>query len=102
MTSVRVVLPAHLRNLAGVDKEVAVELADGAPVTQRTILDALEAAHPTLRGTMREHGGGKRRPFVRFFVGEEDRSHDDPDDLLPDAVADGTEPFYVIGAMAGG
>lgn len=102
MTSVRVVLPAHLRNLARVDKEVAVELAGGAPVTQRTILDALEAAHPTLRGTMREHGGGKRRPFVRFFVGEDDLSLDDPDDLLPDAVADGTEPFYVIGAMAGG
>ena len=99
---IRVVLPAHLRNLAGVDKEVLVELGDGAPVTQRTILDALEAAHPALRGTMREHGGGKRRPFVRFFVGEEDRSHDDPDVDLPDSVADGTEPFYVIGAMAGG
>ena len=99
---IRVVLPAHLRNLAGVDKEVLVDLADGAPVTQRTILDALEAAHPALRGTMREHGGGKRRPFVRFFVGEQDRSHDDPDDVLPDSVADGTEPFYVIGAMAGG
>ena len=99
---IRVVLPAHLRNLAGIDKEVLVDLPDGAPVTQRTILDALEAAHPSLRGTMREHGGGKRRPFVRFFVGEQDRSHDDPDDALPDAVADGTEPFYVIGAMAGG
>ena len=99
---IRVVLPAHLRNLAGVDKEVLVDLADGAPVTQRAILDALEAAHPALRGTMRAHGGGARRPFVRFFVGEEDRSHDDPDAALPDAVADGTEPFYVIGAMAGG
>ena len=99
---IRVVLPAHLRNLAGVDKEVLVDLADDAPVTQRSILDALEAAHPALRGTMRDHGGGKRRPFVRFFVGEEDRSHDDPDDVLPDSVADGTEPFYVIGAMAGG
>ena len=99
---IRVVLPAHLRNLAGVDKEVLVDLAADAPVTQRTILDALEAAHPALRGTMREHGGGKRRPFVRFFVGEQDRSHDDPDHVLPDAVADGTEPFYVIGAMAGG
>lgn len=99
---IRVVLPAHLRNLAGVDKEVVVELADGSPVTQRSILEALEAAHPALRGTMRDHGGGKRRPFVRFFVGEEDRSHDDPDTVLPDAVADGTEPFYVIGAMAGG
>ena len=99
---IRVVLPAHLRDLAGVDKEVLVDLDGGAPVTQRTILDAVEAAHPALRGTMREHGGGKRRQFVRFFVGEEDRSHDDPDDVLPDAVADGTEPFYVVGAMAGG
>ena len=98
---IRVVLPAHLRNLAGVDKEVLVDVTAG-PVTQRAILDALEAAHPALRGTMREHGGGKRRPFVRFFVGEEDRSHDDPDDVLPAAVADGTEPFYVVGAMAGG
>ena len=97
---IRVVLPAHLRNLAQVGKEVTVEV--GGPVTQRSILDALEAAYPMLRGTMREHGGGKRRPFVRFFVGEEDRSHDDPDTPLPDAVADGTEPFYVIGAMAGG
>lgn len=99
---IRVVLPAHLRNLAQVDKEVVVEMGDDVAVTQRSILDAVEAAYPMLRGTMREHGGGKRRPFVRFFVGEEDRSHDDPDDVLPDAVADGTEPFYVIGAMAGG
>jgi molybdopterin converting factor small subunit len=99
---IRVVLPAHLRNLAQVDKEVVVEVADDVAVTQRSILDAVEAAYPMLRGTMRDHGGGKRRPFVRFFVGEEDRSHDDPDAALPDAVADGTEPFYVIGAMAGG
>ena len=99
---IRVVLPAHLRNLAQVGKEVEVEVAGGAPVTQRTILDAVEAAYPMLRGTMRDHGGGKRRPFVRFFVGEEDRSHDDPDAPLPDAVADGSEVFYVIGAMAGG
>ena len=99
---VRVVLPAHLRNLAGVGKEVEVTVADGAAVTQRTILDAVEAAYPMLKGTMRDHGGGKRRPFVRFFVGEEDRSHDDPDTPLPPAVADGSEPFYVIGAMAGG
>lgn len=97
---IRVVLPAHLRTLAGVDKEVRVEVA--GPVTQRSILDALEAAHPVLRGTIREHGGGKRRPFVRFFVGEEDRSHDDPDVELPAAVGDGREPFFVIGAMAGG
>ena len=99
---IRVVLPAHLRNLAHVDKEVQVEVADGVAVTQRSILDAVEAAYPMLRGTMREHGGGKRRPFVRFFVAEEDRSHDDPDAPLPDSVADGREPFYVIGAMAGG
>ena len=99
---IRVVLPAHLRNLAQVDKEVTVSVADGAAVTQRSVLDALESAYPMLRGTMREHGGGKRRPFVRFFVGEEDRSHDDPDAPLPRSVADGSEPFYVIGAMAGG
>ena len=98
---IRVVLPAHLRNLANLSGEVHLEVS-ARPVTQRVILDALEAAHPVLRGTMRDHDGGKRRPFVRFFVGEEDRSHDDPDDVLPDAVADGTEPFYVIGAMAGG
>ena len=97
---IRVVLPAHLRTLARVEKEVLVDV--DPPVTQRRILDALEAAHPELRGTMRDHGGGKRRPFVRFFVGEEDRSHDDPDRELPDAVADGIEPFHVIGAMAGG
>jgi sulfur-carrier protein len=99
---IRVVLPAHLRTLAQVDKEVEVAVAEGRPVTQRSVLDALEAAYPVLRGTMREHGGGKRRPFVRFFVGEEDRSHDDPDEPLPAAVAEGREPFYVIGAMAGG
>jgi hypothetical protein len=94
------VLPAHLRNLAQVDKEVSVDV-DG-PVCVRSILDALEATHPALRGTMRDHGGGKRRPFVRFFVGEEDRSHDDVDAPLPAAVAEGREVFYVIGAMAGG
>jgi molybdopterin converting factor small subunit len=97
---IRVVLPAHLRTLAQVDKEVVVDV-DGI-VTQRSVLDALEAKHPVLRGTMRDHDGQKRRPFVRFFVGEEDRSHDDPDEALPEAVADGKEPFYVIGAMAGG
>ena len=97
---IRVVLPAHLRTLAHVDGEVLVDV-DGA-VTQRAILDALEAKHPTLRGTMRDHDGKKRRPFVRFFVGEEDRSHDDPDAPLPDKLADGSEVFYVIGAMAGG
>ena len=99
---IRVVLPAHLRNLAQVGKEVTVSIDAGAPVTQRAILDALERDFPVLRGTMRDHNGGKRRPFVRFFVGEEDRSHDDPDAPLPDAVAEGREVFYVIGAMAGG
>jgi molybdopterin converting factor small subunit len=97
---IRVVLPAHLRTIAQVSGEVHVDV-DGA-VTQRTVLDALEAAYPALRGTMRDHATQKRRPFVRFFVGEQDRSHDSPDDALPEAVAQGSEPFYVIGAMAGG
>jgi hypothetical protein len=97
---IRVHLPAHLRTLAQIPGELLVEVE--GPVTQRTILDAIEAKHPVLRGTMRDHDGRKRRPFVRFFVGEEDRSHDDPDDPLPDAVGAGTEAFYVIGAMAGG
>jgi hypothetical protein len=99
--AVRVVLPAHLRNLAQVGKEVTVDV-DGPVVSIRSVLDALEAAHPALKGTMRDHGGGKRRPFVRFFVGEEDRSHDDVDAPLPASVAEGREVFYVIGAMAGG
>jgi hypothetical protein len=102
VTEVRVTLPAHLRNLAGVTGELHVTLADGSPVTQRSILDAIEAAHPVLRGTLRDHDGRKRRPFVRFFVGETDRSHDDPDEPLPASLADGTEAFHVIGAMAGG
>jgi molybdopterin converting factor small subunit len=102
MSRVRVVLPAQLRTLAGTDKEVEVDVPGNRPLTQRSLLDALEAAHPVLRGTIRDHDGAKRRPFVRFFVGEEDRSHDDPDAPLPASVADGTEPFFVIGAMAGG
>ncbi len=97
---IRVVLPAHLRTLAQVDKEVVIHV-DGA-VTQRSILDALEAKYPVLRGAVRDRDGQKRRPFVRFFVAEEDRSHDDPDEPLPAAVAEGKEAFYVIGAMAGG
>jgi hypothetical protein len=100
--AVRVTLPAHLRDLAGVTGELRIPLADGAPVTQRSVLDGLEALHPVLRGTLRDHDGRKRRPFVRFFVGEVDRSHDDPDDPLPPTLADGTEVFHVIGAMAGG
>ena len=98
--TVRVVLPAHLRTLAQVDGEVALDLT-GA-VTQRAVLDALEERYPVLRGTIRDQASGKRRSFVRFFACEEDLSHEPPDDPLPDAVAKGSEPFLVIGAMAGG
>ena len=98
---IRVVLPAHLRTLAQVDGR-EVSLAVDGPVTQAAILDALEATYPMLRGTIRDRATHKRRPFVRFFVGEEDISHSPPDEPLPDSVAAGTEPFYVIGAMAGG
>jgi hypothetical protein len=98
-TTVRVVLPAHLQTLAAVPKEVQVEI-DG-DVTQRSVLDALEANYPTLRGTIRDHSH-QRRAFVRFFACEEDLSHDSPDAPLPDVVATGKEPFYVVGAMAGG
>jgi sulfur-carrier protein len=97
---IRVVLPAHLRTLAKVDGEVALDL-QGA-VTQRAVLDALEERYPVLRGTIRDQASGKRRSFVRFFACEEDLSHEQPDDPLPEAVAKGTEPFLVIGAMAGG
>jgi len=97
---IRVVLPTPLRDLAGVGREVEVEVA--GPVTQRTVLDALEDAHPALRGTIRDQATSRRRPFIRFFVGEEDRSHDEPDEPLPEAVATGAERFYVVGAMAGG
>jgi molybdopterin synthase sulfur carrier subunit len=97
---IRVVLPTHLRALANVDREVQVDVA--GPVTQRSILDALEAAYPTLRGTIRDHVTHKRRPMVRFFACEEDVSHDSPDAPLPDKVASGTEPFFIVGAIAGG
>ncbi|GIV82033.1 MoaD/ThiS family protein [Litorilinea aerophila] len=97
---IRVVLPHHLRNLAGVDKEVQLQV-DG-PVTQRAVLDALEAAYPMLRGTIRDHATRRRRPFVRFFACGEDLSHEPPDAPLPEAVATGAEPFLVVGAMAGG
>jgi molybdopterin synthase sulfur carrier subunit len=93
----RVVLPYHLRNLAKVDGEVHIEAS-----TTREVLDALEAAHPALRGTLRDISTGKRRPFVRFYACEEDLSHEDVDASLPDAVLQGREPFLVIGAMAGG
>jgi molybdopterin synthase sulfur carrier subunit len=97
---IRVVLPAHLRTLARVDDEVILELATKA--TQRSVLDALEASYPVLRGTIRDHVTHKRRPFVRFFACELDLSHELPDTPLPEAVAAGVEPFLVIGAMAGG
>src|SRR5215207_2743920 len=97
---VRVVLPYHLRVLAAVGNEVQLEVA--APVTQRSILDALEARYPMLRGTVRDHVTQKRRPLVRFFACEEDVSHDPPDKVLPDKIASGAEPFFIIGAIAGG
>jgi hypothetical protein len=95
-----VTLPAHLRHLARVDGEVELEIE--GPVTQRSVLDALEARYPTLRGTIRDHVTRNRRPFVRFFACEQDLSHEPPDAPLPDAVAQGVEPFMIIGAMAGG
>jgi molybdopterin synthase sulfur carrier subunit len=98
--TVRVELPAHLRTLAHVGSEVSIEV--GGPVTQRSVLDALETAYPVLRGTIRDHGTLKRRPFLRFFACEQDLSHEPPDAPLPDAVARGAEPFLVIGALAGG
>jgi hypothetical protein len=97
---VRVVLPFHLRNLAHVEGEVKLEVA--GPVTQRSVLDALEATYPMLRGTIRDHSTQQRRAFLRFFACEEDLSHEPPDSPLPEAVAKGTEPFIVIGAIAGG
>jgi hypothetical protein len=99
-TAVRVVLPAHLKTLAGVSGEVRVDV-DGC-VSPCAVLDALEAAYPVLRGTIREHGSLRRRSFVRFFAGEEDVSHDPADAPLPESVATGREPFCVVGAMAGG
>jgi molybdopterin converting factor small subunit len=97
---IRVVLPAHLRILAKVGGDVELEVA--APVTQRAILDALEARYPMLGGTLRDHVTQQRRPFVRFFACGEDLSHDSPDTPLPEAVASGAEPFLVVGAIAGG
>ena len=97
---IRVELPHHLRTLAGVTGDVTIEVS--GPVTQRSVLDALEASHPTLRGTIRDPVTKQRRPFLRFFACEEDLSHDSPDAPLPDAVARGAEPFMVVGAIAGG
>ncbi len=97
---IRVILPFHLRTLASVGSELTLEIE--APVTQRSILDALEANYPMLRGTIRDQSTQQRRAFLRFFACEEDRSHDSPDAPLPEAVASGKEPFIVIGAIAGG
>ena len=97
---IRVVLPAHLRTLARVNGEVQLEVQGRA--TQRSVLDALEAGYPMLRGTMRDQVTHQRRAFLRFFACEQDLTHEPPDALLPDAVATGAEPFLVVGAMAGG
>ena len=97
---IRVVLPFHLRTLAKVDGEVALEVE--RPVTPRSVLDALEARYPVLRGTIRDHVTQQRRPFLRFFACEQDLSHEPPDAPLPEPVAAGEEPFLIIGAMAGG
>ena len=97
---IRVELPAHLRTLAQIDREVAIEVAGQA--TLRSVLDALEASYPILRGTIRDHVTQQRRPFVRFFACEEDLSHELPDTPLPHSVASGAEPFLVVGALAGG
>ncbi len=97
---IRVVLPAHLRTLARVDGEVRLEVE--CPVTQRSVLDALETRYPMLRGTIRDQVTSQRRAFVRFFACEEDLSHEPPDVPLPDAVALGKEPYLIVGAMAGG
>jgi len=97
---IRVELPQHLRTLARISGEVKLEVA--APVTQRSVLDALEARYPMLQGTIRDHVTQQRRPFLRFFACQEDLSHESPDAPLPDAVASGTEPLLIIGAIAGG
>jgi molybdopterin synthase sulfur carrier subunit len=97
---IRVALPQHLRTLAVVDGEVSLDVQE--PPTQRTVLDALEASYPTLRGTIRDHGTAKRRDFIRFFACGQDITLDSPDDPLPERVASGEEPLRVVAAMAGG
>jgi molybdopterin synthase sulfur carrier subunit len=97
---IRVILPYHLRTLAKVDAEVQLEVH--APVTSNAIVDALETKFPTLSGTIRDHGTHERRPFLRFFACNEDISHDSPDAPLPESIAAGAEPFFVVGAIAGG
>lgn len=97
---IRVALPQHLRKLAHVDGEIALEITGAA--TQRAVLDALEARYPMLRGTIRSQTDQRRRPFMRFFACQQDLSHEKPDEPLPDAVASGAEPFLIVGAIAGG
>ncbi|HUN88988.1 MAG TPA: MoaD/ThiS family protein [Terriglobales bacterium] len=97
---IRVVIPAHLKTLAKVDGEIKLDVSP--PVTQRSVLDALEARYPVLQGTIRDHDTKQRRAFLRFFVCEEDWTHESPDAPLPEAIASGKEPFLVIGAIAGG
>jgi len=97
---IRVILPQHLRTLAHAGSEVQIQVE--GPVTQRSVLDALEAQYPMLRGTIRDHVTQQRRPFLRFFACEEDLSHESPDSILPDAIASGKEPLLIIGAIAGG
>jgi sulfur-carrier protein len=97
---IRVILPFHLRTLAHADKEITLGVA--SPVTQRSVLDALETQYPMLRGTIRDQNTQQRRPFLRFFACEEDLSHEPPDAPLPEAVASGAEPFLIVGAIAGG
>jgi len=100
MAVIRVELPAHLRALAHIDEEVQLDVRE--PVTQRTVLDALEAGHPAVTGTIRDHVTGRRRPYLRFYACREDLSHHSPDAPLPDAVISGKEPLLIIGAIAGG
>lgn len=97
---IRVALPHHLKNLAGLTGEVALDV--DVPVTQRAVLDTLEATYPVLRGTIRDRDSGRRRPFLRFYACEDDLSHADPDVPLPEAVAAGQEPFRIVGSVAGG
>jgi hypothetical protein len=100
MPTIRIIIPYHLRALANVGSEVQVDVA--GPVTQRSVLDALETRYPMLSGTIRDHVTKQRRPFIRFFACEQDLSHEELDTPLPEAVASGKEPFWVIGAIAGG
>ena len=97
---IRVVLPSHLRTLARINGEVELDVT--GPITQCSVLDALETRYPVLRGTIRDHDGGPRRAFIRFFACEQDLSHEQPDAALPDEVVAGAEPYLIVGAMAGG